>query len=83
VYHVTSPTDQGEIKMTQYLQSSTEFRNTRLPSTPYKLNFSAANEIRRRYFKEGKTQVELGIMFGCTPENINHIVNFRTYKYSV
>ena len=66
--------------MSATLQSSTDFRSTRL--TPRrKLNAGNVREIRARYFNGVNTQTELGIMFGCTAENIGHIVNFKTWRY--
>ena len=66
--------------MTHTLQSSTEFRSTRL--TPrLKLNPANVREIRARYYSGQWNQTELGIMFGVTPQNIGHIVSFKTWRY--
>jgi len=66
--------------MSTYLQSSTEFRTTRLKPV-VKLKPENVREIRARYFSGHWSQTELGIMFGVTPQNIGHIVTFKTWRY--
>lgn len=66
--------------MSATLQSSTDFRSTRLKPLR-KLDAANVREIRARYFSGTYSQTELGIMFGVTPQNIGHIVTYKTWRY--